>query len=184
MSKLYKYPQKYFTREHFYSTPLTITFYRENNKILRVKDVSHLLPLEDKLYLFGVGIRYEQGKYVITKDEYDCGILESDFEYNYQFCKNMLRDLKKGRSGLLLSKRIEKTFSNYCITFLPYDFKDWVEFILKHYNYGRYYLTETLNLDESSKDYLTIEMKLKERNKLWKNTLIKKWQILLVFHQV
>lgn len=166
MSKLYKYPKSYFDREHFYSTPLTITFYKNNNKILRVRDVAHLLSLDDKLYLFGVGIRYEQGKYVITKDEYDCGILESEFEYNYQFCKNMLRDLKKGRSGLFLSKRIEKTFNNYLIDFLPLNFKDWVEFILKHYNYERYFLTETLNLDENSKDYLTIGMKLKERRKL------------------
>ena len=162
MSKLYKYSQDYFETERFYKTPLTITFYKENNKILRVRDVTHFLSLENKLYLFGVGVKKATGTYIITKDEFDFGIIESNFDYNYQFCKNMLRDLKKGRSGLLLSKRIEKTFKNYSINFLPYDFKDWVAFILPHYNYERYYLTETLNLDENSKDYLTIEMKLKE----------------------
>ena len=164
MSKLFKYEKSYFNKERFFVRPLTITFYKNNEKILRIRDVTHFLSLENTLYLFGVGFKTETGKYIVTKDEFDYSICEINYNYNYQFCKNLVRDLRIGRTGKPLGKRIKKTFENYDIDFLPHRFRDWVVFILKHYNYERYFLEEILDLDETSPSYLTITMKLKERN--------------------
>ena len=149
--------------EDFYASPRTMTFYKNNNKTLRIRDVSHLLPLENNLYLFGVGDNGITGKYIIPKDMFDFCIWEYGFDKNYQSCKNLLRDFKKGRTGTALSKRIDFIYKTYQIDFLPRDWKVWLPFILRHYNYNNYYLTETLNLDKESKNYLRIEFKLRER---------------------
>lgn len=162
--KLYKTILEDYRNEDFYSNPRTMTFYHNNQKALRIRDVSHLLPLENNLYLFGVGDNGITGKYIIPKDMFDFCIWEHNFNKNYQTCRNLLRDFRNGKTGIPLTKRIDLIYQTYKIYFLPRDWKVWLPFILRHYNYNNYYLTETLNLDKSSKKYLTIEFKLRERN--------------------
>lgn len=166
MSKLFKREKSYFDKECFFEHPLTITFYKSYKKILRIRDVTHFLSLEDRIYLFGVGLRKEAGKYVVTRDEFDFAVNEYDFAHNYQFCKNMLRDFKIGRSGIWLNRRIKRISENYRADFLPCRFRDYIQFILRHYNYNNYVLVETIDLNPNSKKYLSVEMKLKERSKL------------------
>lgn len=159
--KLYKVPLTEFTHEEFYESPVTMTFYKNNNKSLRVRDVSHILPLENKLYLFGVGDCGFTGKYIIKNDMFDFCIWEHGYDKNYQTCRNLLRDFKQGRSGIPLSKRIDLIYKTYQIDFLKRDYKIWLPFIFSHYNYDGYCVLEKLNLDETSKKYLTIEVKVK-----------------------
>lgn len=161
--KLYKVLLTNYQREEFYSSPRTMTFYNNNVKTLRIRDVSHLLPLENNLYLFGVGDNGITGKYIIPKSMFDFCICEHGFDKNYQACKNLLRDFKRGRTGIPLTKRINLIYKTYQIDFLPRDWKVWLPFILRHYNYNNYCLTETLNLDKESRNYLRIEFKLQER---------------------
>lgn len=164
--KLYKVPLTEFTFEHFYESPVTMTFYKDNIKALRVRDVSHILPLENNLYLFGVGDSGVTGKYIIKNDMFDFCICERSFAKNFQTCQNLLRDFKQGRSGIPLSKRIDLIYKTYQIDFLERDYKIWLPFIFKHYNYDGYYVIEKLNLDETNRKYLTIEVKVKKRSKL------------------
>lgn len=161
--KLYKVWLTDFKSERFYERPVTMTFYIDNKKALRIRDVSHLLPLGNILYLFGVGNCGFTGKYIITKDMFDFCICETNFDKNYQTCKNLLRDFKQGRSGIPLSKRIDLIYETYRIDFLEKDYKVWLPFILAHYNYDNYYVIQKLNLDETSKKYLTIEVTIKQR---------------------
>ena len=163
--RLYKTFLEDYRNEDFYSSPRTMTFYNNNKKALRIRDVSHLLSLENNLYLFGVGDNGITGKYIIPIDMFDFCIWEHGFDKNWQSCTNLLRDFKKGRTGTALTNRIDFIYKTYQIDFLPRDWKVWLPFIFRHYNYNNYYLTETLNLDKESKKYLTIEFKLRERNK-------------------
>lgn len=100
----------------------------------------------------------------MSKDEFDYAVYELDFDKNFQFCRNLIRDLKNGRSGQYLSRRIELTFETYKIDYLPRRFEVWVLYILKHYGYKQYKLIKILDLNKNSKNYLSIEYKLKERS--------------------
>ncbi|MBU5669619.1 hypothetical protein KQI68_07170 [Peptoniphilus sp. MSJ-1] len=142
-----------------------MTLYKNNKKLLRIRDVTHLISLKDKVYLFGEVSYYTPAKSIIEHTMYDTCICELFYDSNYRFFQNLVRDLKNGKSGKYLSRKIENTFNKYQIDFLPKNFKLWIDFLLTHYNYDRYYLTETMSFRKSSKKYLRVEMKLKERGK-------------------
>lgn len=164
MSRLFKRTQAYFDRERFYESPYTITFYKNNERVARVRDVNHLLPFDNNLYISGIEARKFDGKFIISRDEFDYAVYELDFDKNFQFCRNLIRDLKNGRSGRPLSRRIELTFETYKIDYLPMRFEVWVLYILRHYGYRQYKLIKILDLNKNSKNYLSVEYKLKERS--------------------